>query len=64
MTAFYMFRLYYLIFWGKSYYEADPDHRRRPQEVPFVMWGPLVFLAIISVFAGLIRLRPFRERHG
>ena len=34
MTAFYMFRLYYLIFWGKSYYEADPDHRRRPQEVP------------------------------
>ena len=23
MTAFYMFRLYYVIFWGKSYYEED-----------------------------------------
>lgn len=64
MTAFYMFRLYYLIFWGKSYYEADPDHRRRPQEVPFVMWGPLVFLAIISVFAGLIPFGQFVSATG
>ena len=64
MTAFYMFRLYYLIFWGKSYYEADPDQRRRPQEVPFVMWGPLVFLAIISVFAGLIPFGHFVSATG
>lgn len=64
MTAFYMFRLYYLIFWGKSYYEANPDHRRRPQEVPFVMWGPLVFLAIISVFAGLIPFGHFVSATG
>ena len=64
MTAFYMFRLYYLIFWGKSYYEADPDHRRRPQEAPFVMWGPLVFLAIISVFAGLIPFGHFVSATG
>ena len=64
MTAFYMFRLYYLIFWGKSYYEADPDHRRRPQEVPFVMWGPLVFLAIISVVAGLIPFGHFVSATG
>lgn len=64
MTAFYMFRLYYLIFWGKSYYEADPYHRRRPQEVPFVMWGPLVFLAIISVFAGLIPFGHFVSATG
>lgn len=64
MTAFYMFRLYYLIFWGKSYYEADSDHRRRPQEVPFVMWGPLVFLAIISVFAGLIPFGHFVSATG
>ena len=58
MTAFYMFRLYYVIFWGQSYYELDPEHRRKPQEVPFVMWGPLVFLAIISCLAGWI---PFGE---
>lgn len=64
MTAFYMFRLYYLIFWGKSYYEADPEHRRRPQEVPFVMWGSLVFLAIISVLAGLIPFGHFVSATG
>ena len=64
MTAFYMFRLYYVIFWGKSYYEEDPETRRRPQEVPFVMWGPLVFLAIISIFAGWIPFGHFVSATG
>jgi len=64
MTAFYMFRLYYVIFWGQSYYEKDPEHRRRPQEVPFVMWGPLVFLAIISCVAGLIPFGRFVSANG
>ena len=30
MTAFYMFRLYYVIFWGQSYYETHPENRRKP----------------------------------
>uniref|UniRef100_UPI004025F73F NADH-quinone oxidoreductase subunit 5 family protein n=1 Tax=Prevotella sp. TaxID=59823 RepID=UPI004025F73F len=64
MTAFYMFRLYYVIFWGQSYYELDPEHRRKPQEVPFVMWGPLVFLAIISCVAGLIPFGHFVSATG
>ena len=64
MTAFYMFRLYYVIFWGKSYYEEDPENRRKPQEVPFVMWGPLVFLAIISIFAGWIPFGHFVSATG
>ena len=64
MTAFYMFRLYYVIFWGQSYYELDPEHRRRPQEVPFVMWGPLVFLAIISCVAGWIPFGHFVSLNG
>lgn len=64
MTAFYMFRLYYVIFWGQSYYELDPENRRRPQEVPFVMWGPLVFLAIISCVAGLIPFGHFVSATG
>ena len=64
MTAFYMFRLYYVIFWGQSYYELDPEHRRKPQEVPFVMWGPLVFLAVISVFCGLIPFGHFISADG
>ena len=64
MTAFYMFRLYYVIFWGQSYYELDPANRRKPQEVPFVMWGPLVFLAIISCVAGLIPFGHFISATG
>ena len=64
MTAFYMFRLYYVIFWGNSYYEADPGHRRRPAEVPFIMWGPLVFLAIISCVAGWIPFGHFVSANG
>ena len=64
MTAFYMFRLYYVIFWGQSYYELDPEHRRKPQEVPFVMWGPLVFLAAISVVCGLIPFGHFVSATG
>lgn len=64
MTAFYMFRLYYVIFWGQSYYELDPEHRRRPQEVPFVMWGPLVLLAIISCVAGWIPFGHFVSLNG
>lgn len=64
MTAFYMFRLYYVIFWGKSYYEEDPENRRKPKEVPFVMWGPLVFLAIISIFAGWIPFGHFVSATG
>lgn len=64
MTAFYMFRLYYVIFWGNSYYEADPEKRRKPAEVPFIMWGPLVFLAIISCFAGWIPFGHFVSADG
>ena len=64
MTAFYMFRLYYVIFWGQSYYELDPEHRKKPAEVPFVMWGPLVFLAIISCVAGLIPFGHFVSANG
>lgn len=64
MTAFYMFRLYYVIFWGQSYYELDPEHRRRPQEVPAVMWIPLVFLALVSCVAGLIPFGHFVSATG
>jgi len=64
MTAFYMFRLYYVIFWGQSYYELDPEHRRKPAEVPAVMWIPLVFLAAVSCVAGLIPFGHFVSATG
>lgn len=64
MTAFYMFRLYYVIFWGQSYYELDPVNRKKPAEVPAVMWGPLVFLAVVSIFAGWIPFGHFVSATG
>ena len=50
MTAFYMFRLYYVIFWGKSYYESHQGEPNvhAPHEAPAVMTFPLIFLSIIT----------------
>jgi NADH-quinone oxidoreductase subunit L len=47
LTAFYMFRLYYNIFWGKEH-----KHAHTPHESPFAMLFPLIFLATVTVFAG------------
>ena len=49
LTAFYMFRLYFNIFWGKEHKHAHTAH-----ESPFAMVFPLVFLATVTVFAGFI----------
>ena len=49
LTAFYMFRLYFNIFWGKEH-----KHQHTPHESPFAMAFPLVFLATITFFAGWI----------
>jgi len=53
LTAFYMFRLYYNIFWGK-----ERHYHHTPQEAPAVMTIPLVFLAFASVFSGFL---PFHD---
>lgn len=54
MTAFYMFRLYYVIFWGKSYYESNPQKCNcAPEEAPAVMTYPLLFLSLITVVVGV-----------
>jgi proton-translocating NADH-quinone oxidoreductase chain L len=47
MTSFYMFRTYFLTFTGEYRGHAHPH------ESPFVMTGPLLVLAVPSVFAGL-----------
>ncbi len=51
MTAFYMFRLYYGIFWSKENKEAYAHHT--PHESPLVMTFPLMFLAVVTVVAGV-----------
>lgn len=51
MTAFYMFRLYYCIFWGKT---NDNYAHHTPHESPVVMTLPLMILAAITIVAGWI----------
>lgn len=53
LTAFYMFRLYFSIFWNKN--AEVHDHHG---EGPFSMKLPLIILALCSVVAGFI---PFGE---
>ena len=52
LTAFYMFRLYYNIFWGRENRELHAAHR--PHEAPLTMTLPLVFLAAVTCVAGFI----------
>jgi NADH-quinone oxidoreductase subunit L len=49
LTAFYMFRLYFNVFWGK-----DTHYHHEPHEAPAVMTIPLIILAAGSVFSGFI----------
>ena len=46
LTAFYMFRLYYGIFWGAENRELHAAHK--PHEAPLTMTLPLVFLAAVT----------------
>ena len=49
LTAFYMFRLYFNVFWGK-----DRHYHHTPHESPLTMTIPLMFLAFASIFSGFI----------
>ena len=50
MTAFYMFRLYYGIFWGTENKEFHAEHV--PHESPLAMTFPLMCLAAITIVCG------------
>ncbi len=53
LTAFYMFRIYFGIFWGK-----ETKYKHPPHESPLSMTFPLLVLALLSVVGGFI---PFSE---
>ena len=50
MTAFYMFRLYYGIFWGTENKELHAEHT--PHEAPLTMTVPLILLSLVTVTCG------------
>jgi NADH-quinone oxidoreductase subunit L len=54
LTAFYMFRLWYLAFFGES---RDPH--AHPHESPWPMLGPLVILALLSLAGGWVGIEKF-----
>ena len=67
VTAFYSFRLYFLVFHGKERFDQNPDahhddhghgHNEKPHESPWVVWLPLVLLAVPSMVIGAMTLMP------
>ena len=71
VTAFYSFRMYFLVFHGKERYDQNPDvhhghddhghadhHHHSPHESPWVVWLPLVMLAIPSAVIGFMTIEP------
>ncbi|HVP92016.1 MAG TPA: NADH-quinone oxidoreductase subunit L [Terriglobales bacterium] len=54
MTAFYMFRLVFLTFFGEE--RTDAEVRRHIHESPPVMTVPMAVLAVLSALGGLIGL--------
>jgi NADH-quinone oxidoreductase subunit L len=69
VTAFYSFRMYFLVFHGKERYDQNPDahhdhhghghdEHHEPHESPWVVTVPLVLLAIPSVVIGYMTIGP------
>jgi NADH-quinone oxidoreductase subunit L len=56
LTAFYMFRLYFRIFWNGK---RDYNEHHKPHESPWTMAAPLIILAVFSVFTGFIPFSDF-----
>ena len=59
LTAFYMFRLYYNIFWA-----TPAEHEHEPHEAPRSMAAPLVVLAAVTCVAGFIPFGKFVSSNG
>jgi NADH-quinone oxidoreductase subunit L len=72
ITAFYSFRLYFLVFHGKERFDQNPDAHhdehhddhghhdthQKPHESPWVVTVPLILLAIPSVVIGFMTIEP------
>ena len=70
MTAFYMFRLYYGIFWAgsepgqKSASDGGDSHVPHLHESPLAMTLPLMLLAVVTIVAGFIPFGHFISSNG
>jgi len=66
MTALYMFRIYFVTFWGPG--RSEKTHHAH--EAPVVMLVPLIVLAVLSAIAGFVPMASYvgighlHEHHG
>jgi NADH-quinone oxidoreductase subunit L len=70
VTAFYSFRMYFLVFHGDERFRHKPHpgehddhghddgHAHEPHESPWVVTAPLILLALPSVFIGYLTIGP------
>jgi NADH-quinone oxidoreductase subunit L len=70
VTAFYSFRMYFLVFHGTERFDQNPDahhddhhgdhhgHDDKPHESPWVVTVPLLLLAVPSVVIGFMTVQP------
>ncbi|MEN9781753.1 MAG: hypothetical protein RL014_2901, partial [Pseudomonadota bacterium] len=71
VTAFYSFRMYFLVFHGKERFDQNPDAHHddhghhddhhgghQPHESPWVVTAPLLLLAVPSVVIGFMTVMP------
>ena len=59
LTAFYSFRLVFVIFWGTSH--VDPHHAEHLHEPSQTMTTPLIILACFSILTGYLGIPSFLE---
>ncbi|MBS0304641.1 MAG: NADH-quinone oxidoreductase subunit L [Proteobacteria bacterium] len=67
VTAFYTFRMYFLVFHGEERFRHKPfppaddhghDAHQAPKESPWVVTAPLVLLALPSLVIGFVTMQP------
>src|SRR4051794_39870319 len=58
LTAFYMGRQVFMVFFGDARYETEGEHAVHPHEAPWTMTLPLVLLAGLATVGGALNL-PF-----
>ena len=54
LTAFYTFRLVFMVFSGKERFSHDGHHGHAPHESPLVMTIPLLVLSLGAIFGGVV----------
>ena len=64
LTAFYMFRLYFSIFWKKDFVSHGHADEHHHGEAPFTMKLPLIILGVLAIVTGFVPFGEFVSSNG